>query len=363
MWDVNENDVYMNYLPWHHSFGGLFERFMTLYNGAELCLDDSRGKDIDRLLENWKVFNPTILFSVPRVHDLLDKRCAEDPETAKLIFGGRLRFVLTAGAALPAHVEAAYRQNGIPVLEAWGLTETSPCVTATTKDRTWKSGYVGIPLPGVSVRIDSEQEIQVRGPNVMEGYLNDEENTAHVISEDGWFRTGDLGEFTRDGLRVFGRKDGTFKLTTGEKVQPQRVESVLVNESPYIQGAVAIGSGEDYVGVLVFPNLPDLRSWAAGHNVPPDELLSHPAVLELYASELARVNPLIEVKYQWVRRAVLADHEPSLDNGELTSSGKLMRKNVLRNFKPQTDALFAPQPSAEVIEVPRESQRTVAREA
>ena len=363
MWDVNENDVYMNYLPWHHSFGGLFERFMTLYNGCELCLDDSRGKDIDRLIENWKVFNPTIFFSVPRVHDLLVNKCQQQREIADVVLGRRLRFVLTAGAALPARVEAAYRQHGIPVLEAWGLTETSPCVTATTKQSGWKSGYVGDPLPGVSVRVDSEGEILVKGPNVMEGYLDAEEDTAHVIGEDGWFRTGDLGEFTKDGLRVFGRKDGTFKLTTGEKVQPLRVESVLVNESPYISQVVSVGSGKDYVGVLIYPDGRNLRFWAANHDVASDTLLGDPAVRELYASELQRINPLIEIKYQRVRRAVLADREPTLENGELTPSGKLMRKTVIRNSKDKIDALFAPQPSAEIIQVPQEGQRTVANEA
>ncbi|UCE59859.1 MAG: AMP-binding protein [Phycisphaerales bacterium] len=363
MWDVGENDVYMNWLPWHHSFGGLFERFMSLYNGAELCLDDSRGKDIKGLIENWKAFRPTIFFSVPRVHDLLIKECEQDPETEKAIFGDRLRFVLTAGAALPAHVEAAYRKQGIPVLEAWGLTETSPCVTATTKDGTWKSGYVGIPLPGVSVRIDSEQEILVKGPNVMEGYLDDEENTSHVISQDGWLRTGDLGEFTKDGLRVFGRKDGTFKLTTGEKVQPQRVESVLVNESSFINGVVVVGSGMDYVGALIYPNLSELSSWAVGKGVPSNKLLTHPAVIELFASELGRINPLVEIRYQRVKRAILADHDPTLDNGELTSSGKLVRKSVLKNFKEKINELFALQPSADVIEVQQQTQRTVASEA
>lgn len=363
MWDVNDNDVYMNYLPWHHSFGGLFERFMTLYNGCELCLDDSRGKDIDRLIENWKLFRPTIFFSVPRVHDLLVTRCRERPEVANIVFGDRLRFIFTAGAALPAHVEAAYREHAIPVLEGWGLTETGPCVTATTKDSGWQSGYVGHPLPGVAIRIDSEQEILVKGPNVMEGYLDDEEATAHVLTDDGWFHTGDLGEYTKDGLRIFGRKDGTFKLTTGEKVHPLRVETVLVNESPYVSQAMALGSGKDYVAALIYPDLSNLRRWATDHNIAAEDLLSDPAVRDLYAAELERVNPLIEIKYQRVRRAVLAERGPSLDNGELTPSGKLVRKTVLDNFKDKIDALFAPQPSAEIVEVPQESQRTVSSEA
>ncbi|MBN2563388.1 MAG: AMP-binding protein [Phycisphaerae bacterium] len=355
MWDVSESDVYMNYLPWHHSFGGLFERFMTLYNGCELCLDDSRGKDIDRLIANWKVFNPTIFFSVPRVHDLLLGKCEQYPDIANVVLHKRLRFVLTAGAALPARVEAAYREHGIPVLEAWGLTETSPCVTATTKEDRWRSGYVGFPLPGVKVRVDSEQEILVKGPNVMEGYLDDEENTALMITEDGWLRTGDLGEFTKDGLHVFGRKDGTFKLTTGEKVHPQRTEAVLASESPYISQAVIVGGGKDYVGVLIYPNLKNVRIWAAQHNVPCADLLSEPAVHGLYGSELKRINPLIEIKYERVRRAALARHEPTIDSGELTSSGKLVRKAALENSRDLIDVLFAPQPSADVIEVQQES--------
>lgn len=363
MWDLGENDVLMNYLPWHHSFGGLFERLMTLYNGCELCLDDSRGKDIDRLVENWKLYRPTVFFSVPRVHDLLVSRCQQEPMAADVVLGDRLRFVLTAGATLPSHVETVYRKYRIPVLEAWGLTETSPCVTATTKDSGWRSGYVGQPLPGVSVRIDSEQEILVKGPNVMEGYLDDEENTAHVISEDGWFRTGDLGEFTKDGLRVFGRKDGTFKLTTGEKVQPQRVETVLVNESPYISLAVVVGSGRDFVGALVYPDRRNLNFWAANHDVRADDMLHDPSVIDLFTRELQRVNPQIEIKYQRVRRAVLADREPSMESGELTPSGKLVRKVVRENFKEQIEAMFADHPAGGVIDVPQESERMVSSEA
>ncbi len=363
MWDVNENDVYMNYLPWHHSFGGLFERFMTLYNGCELCLDDSRGKDIDRLIANWKVFNPTLFFSVPRLHDLLIARCRQSRETADSILGGRLRFVLNAAAALPASVEAAYRERGVFVLEAWGLTETSPCVTATTKDAPWRSGCVGFPIPGLSLRIDSEQqEILVKGPNVMLGYLDAEEDTAHVITDDGWFRTGDLGEFTKDGLRLLGRIDGTIKLTTGEKVHPMRVETVLVNESPYVGQAVVLGSGKDFVGVLIYPDFDRLGAWAAKRNIPAGDLLTDSRVKKLYATELERINPSIEIKYERIRRAVLADREPSLENGELTPSGKLVRKAVLGHFKSKIEALFAPEPDADVVVLEQESRRKVASE-
>ena len=199
---------------------------MTLYNGCELCLKDPKSRDIEVLIEAWRAFNPTLVFTVPRNHEMLLTRCREELEVAEMVFGGRLRFVFTAGAPLPSPVEEVYRENNIPVLEGWGLTETSPCVTVTKKGYDWRSGYVGFAIPGVSVRIQQDQEILVKGPNVMLGYLHDDNATALAIDEDGWYHTGDLGEFTEDGLRILGRKDGTFKLTNGEKVHPHSLEIV-----------------------------------------------------------------------------------------------------------------------------------------
>ncbi|MHC4429132.1 MAG: AMP-binding protein, partial [Planctomycetota bacterium] len=351
MWDVGPEDVYMNYLPWHHSFGGLFERFMSFYNGCELCLDDSRGRDIDRLLENWKVFKPTLFFSVPRVHALLMAKCRESREIEAMVFSGHLRWVFTAGASLPAPVESVYRDHNVPVLEGWGLTEAAPCLTATTLEAGWRSGYVGGPLPGVSIRIDGEQEILVKGPNVMLGYLDDAGATSRVLDDDGWLHTGDLGEFTSEGLRILGRKDGAFKLTTGEKVHPQRIESMLVDESAYIGTALVIGSGQDFVGALICPDFNRLNEWAQRQGVPAEQLTDQAAVRNLYASELERINPLIEVKYQRIKRAVLADSPPSLERGEVTPSGKIVRQRVCDIYKRQLEALFEPKPDESVIRV------------
>ena len=342
IWDVKEDDVLLGYLPWHHSFGGLFERFMTLYRGCEFCLDDSRGRNLDRLIENWNRCNPTIFFSVPHVHDALITRCREQSNVEDIIFGGRLRFVFTAGAPLPAPIETAYRERKIPVLEGWGLTETSPCVTVTTKDRAWRSGYVGLPIPGVRVRIDSDQEMLVKGPNVMVGYLDEEEATSYVIDDDGWLHTGDLGEFTPDGFRIFGRKDGAFKLTTGEKVHPHRIENVFADESPYIHQAVVLGSGKNYIGMLIYPDFSRLQEWAREHRIVAEPLIEQPAVRDLYAAELKRINPLIVVKYHRILRAVLADAEPSLADGELTPSGKIVRKVVTARYSHKIHALFSP---------------------
>jgi long-chain acyl-CoA synthetase len=146
-------------------------------------------------------------------------------------------------------------------------------------------------------------------------------------------------------------------------VHPLRVETALVNESPYISQAVIVGSGKNYVGALVYPDSSEVASWAEQHQVTADRLMTHPEVLELFASEIARINPLIDIKYERVRRAVLADREPSLDGGELTPSGKLVRKVVMDNFGDRIDWMFAAEPPTEVIQVPQEQQRMVQSEA
>ncbi len=358
IWEMSEQDVFLSYLPWHHSFGGLFERFMSLYRGCELCLDDSGGRDVDRMLENWRLFKPTLFFSVPRVHDMLQARCQQDRSAADVVFSGRLRFVFTAGASLPAHVAQAYREHHIPVLEGWGLTETSPCCTVTTGTREWRSGYVGLPIPGVSLRIDGDQEILVRGPNVMQGYLDDEEMTARVIDEDGWFHSGDLGEFNAGGgpgagLRILGRRDGAFKLTTGEKVHPHRIENTLASESAYINTAVVLGSGCDYVAALVFPDRNRLSEWAKeqGFDAAGSALLDHPAVRELFAADIARINPMIEVKYQRIHRFILVDRDLSLERGELTPSGKVCRDRICDGCRREIEMLFSSDPSPKVMTI------------
>ncbi len=359
IWDVSEKDVLFSYLPWHHSFGGIFERTLALYHGCELCLDDSRGRDIDRMIANWGAFDPTLFFSVPRVHDMLLSRCRTDTSIERVIFGGRLRFVFTAGASLPAPVARIYSEHQIPVLEGWGLTETSPSVTLTTLDGQWNSGYVGYPIPGVSIRINDDQEILVKGPNVMGGYLDDEEATSHVLSADGWFRTGDLGEFTKKGLRIFGRKDGAFKLTTGEKVHPQRIETILVNESRYIAQAIVLGSGEDFVSALIYPDMVELAAWAKEQRVEQKELLTHPGVRALLTQEVERLNELIEVKFHRIQRFVLTDRTPTLVNGELTSSGKMVRKTVIANHKHLLDDMFSNEPGEDVIVIRKQQLQGV----
>src|SRR5256885_9627301 len=177
VWDVTERDVFLGYLPWHHCFGALFERFMALNLRALYVIDDSRGRDLDRLLENYGEVKPTVYFSVPRVYQGLMARSLADPEVRKRWLHAGLTFVFTAAAPLSEQCDRFFRDASIRVHEGWGLTETSPCVTLTRPGDRRVPGVVGWPLPGTTVRlspheaatVSGEGEIMVKGPQVKIG--------------------------------------------------------------------------------------------------------------------------------------------------------------------------------------------------
>jgi len=185
IWDVNENDRLLAYLPWHHSFGGIFELFTALYNGATYYLESSYGRDADSIFENWKLVKPTIFFSVPKVYQSLYEKTLASQEAENIFFNSGLKFIFTAAAALPEKLSLEFQKRKIPVIEGWGLTETSPCCTLTDPSLKRVSGVVGKPIPGVSIRIADDEEIQVKGPNVMLAYYNNDEANEGAFTKDG----------------------------------------------------------------------------------------------------------------------------------------------------------------------------------
>ncbi|RMH21893.1 MAG: hypothetical protein D6698_02110, partial [Gammaproteobacteria bacterium] len=131
LWNLDSRDRFLSYLPWHHSFGGIFELFSALSNGATYHLESSLGKDPASIMENWKLVNPTVFFSVPKVYQALVELTKESSEAEEAFFNSGLKFVFTAAAPLPENISREFEQRGIPVIEGWGLTETSPCCTLT----------------------------------------------------------------------------------------------------------------------------------------------------------------------------------------------------------------------------------------
>ncbi|MCC7331332.1 MAG: AMP-binding protein [Flavobacteriales bacterium] len=342
VWNVTPEDRFLAYLPWHHSFGGIFELFTALYNGATFALESSFGRDANQIFENWKQIKPTIFFSVPKVYQSLYDLTRESKEAENIFFNSGLKFIFTAAAALPEKLSNEFEKRGIPVIEGWGLTETSPCCTLTDPKLKRETGVVGKPIPGISIRIAEDDEIQVKGPNIMVKYFNNDEANKDVFTQDGWYRTGDVGEITPNGLKLISRKDRIFKLSNGEKVIPTDLEKAIELKCHYVQYAVVSGSGEEHPVALIFPNKKLLNQ--PDYEYTPEEGCFCPRNL----NELGRcltgclhlANESIGQKFAKVKSAAIILDELSLDNNTLTPSMKVAPKNVVERYKNHLLNLF-----------------------
>lgn len=335
LWHLDENDRFLSYLPWHHSFGGIFELFTTLCNGATYSLESSYGKDAKSIFENWKLVKPTVFFSVPKVYQALFEMTQASKEAEDIFFNSGLKFIFTAAAALPEKLSNEFEKRNIPVIEGWGLTETSPCCTLTNPALKRETGMVGKPIPGVSIRIAADDEIQVLGPNVMAGYYHNDEANRDAFTADGWFRTGDVGKITGNGLKLISRKDRIFKLSNGEKVIPTDLEKAIELRCHYVQYAVVAGSGEEHPVALIFPNTKLLQN--PDYQLTPDEGCFCPRNLNelgrCLRGCLAMANNSIGQKFAKVKSAAVIMDELSVDNSTLTPSLKMAPKNVMEKYR------------------------------
>ena len=342
LWKPEPGLRFLCYLPWHHSFGGLFERFFALHSGGCLAVDDSWGKDITRLLRNFEEIKPHIYFSVPKVYKEIVSRVLVSQEAEKTFFHDELKFVFTAAAPLDTSISDIFKKKGIPVVEGWGLTETSPCCTLTglLLDRT--PGVVGFPIPGVEVKLHDDKEILVRGVNVMKGYYKLPEVTAAVLDEDGWFKTGDLGAVAEEGLQILGRKDRVFKLSNGEKVFPSVMERNIGNLCKFIKHAYIFGAGQDHPCALLFPNRELLDSDEI--SILDEAECVHPdksdTLTECFSRCLHKINCHQDVKFERIQKAMIIDEELTLERDELTPSFKIIPRNIEKNYKEYIDCMM-----------------------
>ncbi|MCP4457077.1 MAG: AMP-binding protein [Cytophagales bacterium] len=335
VWDVHQGDRLLAFLPWHHSFGGIFELFTALYSGASYYLESSYGKDIDSIFDNWKTVKPTIFFSVPKIYQALYEKSLASKEAEDVFFNSGIKFIFTAAAPLPEKLSLEFQKRNIPVIEGWGLTETSPCCTLTDPSIKRASGVVGKPIPGVSIRIAEDDEILVKGPNVMVEYYNNDEANEGVFAEDGWYRTGDVGAITESGLKLISRKDRIFKLSNGEKVVPTDLEKVIELKCHYVQHVIVSGSGEEHPVALIFPNRNLLGNPEYARAT--EKNCSCPSSLNDFSDCLYKclddANIGIKQKFSKIKSATLIDGELSLDDNTLTPSMKVAPKNVLKKYK------------------------------
>jgi long-subunit acyl-CoA synthetase (AMP-forming) len=340
-WNISSEDRFLGYLPWHHSFGGIFELFTSLYNGAPYYLESSYGRDADSIFDNWKTVRPTVFFSVPKVYQSLYAKTLANKESENIFFNSGLKFIFTAAAALPEKLSLEFQKRKIPVIEGWGLTETSPCCTLTDPSLERVPGVVGKPIAGVSLRI-IDDEIQVKGPNVMLGYYKNIEANAEAFTPDGWYRTGDVGEFTETGLKLISRKDRIFKLSNGEKVVPTDLERIIELKCHYVQHVIVTGSGANYPVALIFPNQKLLKN--PDYEISPEEGCFCPRNLnelgKCLRGCLHDTNQDIQQKFSKIQSAAIINSELKLDDNTLTPSMKVAPNSVLEKYKSHLQNMY-----------------------
>jgi long-chain acyl-CoA synthetase len=262
--------------------------------------------------------------------------------TLKKIFGPRIRQLSSGGAPLPKHVCQGFFEAGLPLLEGYGLTETSPVVSFNRVDD-YRIGTVGKAIPGVEIKIASDGEILVRGPNIMQGYWRNPEATAEVIEKDGWFRTGDVGHLDADGyLTITDRKKDLIITSAGKNIAPSELERLLVSDI-YIDQAVVYGDGRRFVSALIVPNFEQLRAKAAELKCQiessPDGFLRVPCLNEFFAQRIDAVMQEVS-NPERVKRFLVLDRPFQLDADELTATLKVRRNHIIGKFEHQLAALY-----------------------
>jgi long-chain acyl-CoA synthetase len=379
---VTENDVSLSFLPLSHSFERLVS-YVYLAHGVTIVFAES----METVGRDMPLVRPTVMTGVPRVYEKFLARILErghalpqprrtlfhwgvkvaharaaaegaggktgavlSLETAladRLVFskirasvGGRLWGLVSGSAPLPMHVAEFFHGIGLTITEGYGLTETSPVVTANPIDAP-RLGTVGKPIPGVEVRIAEDGEILVRGPNVMMGYYNKPEDTAAVLV-DGWFLTGDIGTLDAEGyLRITDRKKDLLVTSGGKKVAPQPVEEIL-KRSPLVGEAILLGDRQRFIAALIVPAFAALERRLQDLGRPPAEradLVRRDDVIALYDEIVEALNRELS-QFERIKRFRLLPREFTIEAGELTPTLKVKRKAVEQHFAADIAELY-----------------------
>lgn len=397
LFPITAEDRTLSFLPWAHSFGQTCELHMIVSFGASTALND----ELPRLLDNLAEVAPTVLVAVPRIfnrlYQVVTQQIEHRPKLLRRIiqgglhgatrrsageklgplqrlelafddkvvfsklrrrFGGRLRFVISGSATLGREVAELIDAVGLPVYEGYGLTETSPIVSANSPGAR-RLGSVGRVLPGVRVDIDTtvtgdpkEGEIVVHGPNVMQGYHRRPEETAQAMTSDGGLRTGDLGYVDESGfLHISGRIKEQYKLENGKYVMPSPVEEEL-KLSPFIANLMLYGDGRPYNVALVVPSLPAVREWRQAEGLDPDaDVRRDERLRDLIAAELEKHGEPLRRYERPTDFAIIAE-DFTVENGLLTPTLKLKRREAVARHAAVIEALYArrrpavPEPSS-----------------
>jgi long-chain acyl-CoA synthetase len=384
--NINYRDVFLNHLPFCHSFGMTADLLATAEVGATLAIADGIGAE--QIRHALRTVRPTILMSVPRLFEKLyvevRRVVGQRPERAQKIFQAaldvgkqvfdlknerrripltllakyelaklilmkvrqqagldRVRVAYAGGGPTSTELCYFFQSLGIDIFQGYGLTETSPVANVNPPGKN-KLGTVGPAIAGVEEKLALDGEILIRGKNLMKGYYNDPEATAEAIDKEGWFHTGDIGTIDADGyLTITDRKKELIVTAGGKNIAPLAIESAF-NTERYIERVVAIGDRRKYIAALVCPNFDAVRQWAKDKGLALEtdaEIAASPDVRKLLEECMAAVNAEF-ARYEQIKKFAVIDHEFSEATGELTPSMKVKRRVVAEKYSAVIDALY-----------------------
>ena len=378
----NDNWRALSFLPLNHVYERMLS-YLYVYYGVSIYYAES----LDTIADNLKDVKPEIFVTVPRLLEkVYDKIVSKGAELSgikkalfywalnlglryelhgangwwyefqlkianKLIFskwrealGNNIVAIASGGAALQPRLARVFHAARIPVLEGYGLTETSPVIAVNNfQPDCIKFGTVGTVIDKVEVKIAEDGEILCKGPNVMKGYYQNPEQTAEMIDAEGWFHTGDIG-IIEDGkfLKITDRKKEIFKTSGGKYIVPQMIENKL-KESRFIEQAMVIGENQKFASAFIVPNFSFIRDWANRKNLKldtNDEIATNPEVKKRIAEEVNEINKTLG-HFETIKRFELLSREFSIEKNEMTPKLSLRRKIILENFKEQYNRIYS----------------------
>ena len=380
-----EGDECLSFLPLCHIFERMFGHYSMFHAGVII----NYAENVDTVAADMERWRPTLMASVPRLYEKIYARVLEKVRSSSafrrrlfhwgkevgerwvdlrlnglpvpmglaaqrwvadhLVFtklrartGGRIRFFISGGAPLSADIARFFHAAGVPILEGYGLTETSPVMAVNTFQHL-RLGTVGRPIPGVEVKIAPDGEILTRGPNVMIGYYRKPEATAEAMDPDGWFHTGDIGMLDGDGfLKITDRKKDLIVTAGGKNIAPQPIES-LVKTSKFVSNAVMLGDRRRFPVMLVVPNLDTLGAWAQSQGISAattDELLARSEVQSKMDREV-RTTLRDLASFEVPKKLLLLPRDFTVESGELTPTLKVKRRVVEQRHRPAIEQLYA----------------------
>jgi len=381
-------DECLSFLPLSHIFERMAGHYTMLYAGVLINYAES----MDTVGPNMAELSPTLVIAVPRVYEKVHAKTLETAMAGpamrreiflwaqatalhwadltlrrqpiplplrlaraiadKLVFaklrtklGGRLRFFMSGGAPLSPDIGRFFYAAGLPILEGYGLTETSPVITLNRLDML-KFGTVGRPIPGVEVMIAGDGEILTRGPHVMQGYYNKPDATRDAIDADGWFHTGDIGLIDAEGyLKITDRKKDLIVTAGGKNIAPQPIEALL-KQNAFISNAVMLGDRRPFPIALLVPDFERLRPWAAAAGLGAEtdaKLVERPEVqahLEVEAKKQIREL----ARFEMPKKFLVLNRDFTIADGELTPKMSIKRRVVEERLRDRIEALYQPEP-------------------